>query len=50
MGIGAPLHRLFAEILAVLLGVDPWNCGPSLRAMDLAGTPDGVKKRVLGAR
>jgi hypothetical protein len=43
-----PLYRGFAEILGVLLGVDPWRCGPSLADMDLQGTPQGVKKRVLG--
>ena len=47
-GIAAPLHRAFAEILAVLLGVDPWKCGPSLADMDLEGTPEAVKKRVFG--
>jgi opine dehydrogenase len=47
-GIPAPLHRAFAEILGVLLGVDPWKCGPSLADMDLQGTPEAVKKRVLG--
>jgi hypothetical protein len=49
-GIPAPLHRAFAEILGVLLGVDPWKCGPSLADMDLQGTPESVKKRVLGIR
>jgi opine dehydrogenase len=48
-GIATPLHRSFAEILAVLLGLDPWNCGPSLGDMDLAGTPADVKKRALGS-
>ena len=43
-----PLHRSFAEILGVLLGVDTWNSGPSLADMDLAGSPDAVKKRMLG--
>ena len=47
-GIPVPLHRGFAEILGVLLGLDPWKCGPSLEDMDLAGTPQAVKKRVLG--
>jgi opine dehydrogenase len=47
-GIAVPLYRGFAEILGVLLGVDPWRCGPSLADMDLQGTPQGVKKRVLG--
>jgi len=46
--IAVPLHRAVAEILGVLLGVDPWTCGPSLAAMDLAGTPEAVKKRALG--
>jgi hypothetical protein len=32
----------------VLLGVDPWRCGPSLADMDLQGAPEAVKKRVLG--
>ena len=48
--IAAPLHRAFAEILGVLLGVNPWQWGPSLADMDLDGAPDVVKKRVLGAR
>jgi opine dehydrogenase len=48
-GIAVPLHRAFAEILGVLLGVDPWNWGPSLADMDLKGTPETVKKRVLGS-
>jgi len=30
------------------LGVDPWKCGPSLADMDLEGSPEAVKKRVLG--
>ena len=47
-GIAVPLHRAFAEILGVLLGVDPWKCKPSLADMDLAGSPDDVKKRMLG--
>ena len=47
-GIPVPLHRAFAEILGVLLGKDPWTCGPSLADMDLAGTPAAVKKRALG--
>ena len=46
-GVAVPLHRAFAEILGVLLGVDPWRCGPSLADMDLHGTPEAVKKRVL---
>jgi hypothetical protein len=33
----------------VLLGVDAWKCGPSLAEMDLEGTPEAVKRRVLGA-
>jgi len=49
-GIAVPLHRAFAEILGVLLGVDPWRCGPSLADMDLQGTPEAVKKRALGAQ
>ncbi len=47
-GIAVPLHRAFAEILGVLLGVDPWNCGPSLADMDLEGPAQAVKERVLG--
>jgi hypothetical protein len=47
-GIAVPLHRAFAEILAVLLGVDAWNYGPSLKDMDLDGKPEAVKRRVLG--
>jgi opine dehydrogenase len=49
-GIAVPLHRAFAEILGVLLGVDTWQYGPSLADMDLEGSPDAVKKRVLGTR
>jgi hypothetical protein len=47
-GIPVPLHRAFAEILGVLLGVDAWQCGPSLADMDLEGSPAAVKRRVLG--
>ncbi len=47
-GIAVPLHRSFAEILGVLLGVDPWKWGPSLGDMDLAGLPGAVQKRALG--
>jgi opine dehydrogenase len=47
-GIPVPLHRAFAEVFGVLLGVDPWRWGPSLKDMDLDGTPETVKKRVLG--
>jgi opine dehydrogenase len=47
-GIAVPLHRAFAEILGVLLGVDPWKCGPSLADMDLEGTAESVKQRMLG--
>jgi opine dehydrogenase len=49
-GIEVPLHRAFAEILGVLLGVDAWRCGPSLADMDLLGTPEAVKRRALGSR
>jgi opine dehydrogenase len=45
-GIAVPLHRAFAEIFGVLLGVDPWKCGPSLTDMDLQGGPEAVKKRM----
>ncbi|MCC6532376.1 MAG: NAD/NADP octopine/nopaline dehydrogenase family protein [Burkholderiales bacterium] len=48
-GIDAPLHRAFAQILGVLLGVDPWRCGPSLADMDLAGSPLAVMARALGS-
>jgi opine dehydrogenase len=48
-GIAVPLHRAFAEVFGVLLGVDPWKWGPSLADMDLEGTPEAVKKRVLGS-
>jgi opine dehydrogenase len=48
-GIAVPLHRAFAQVFATLLGVDPWKCGPSLADMDLQGSPEAVKKRVLGA-
>ncbi len=49
-GVATPLHRSFAEILGVLLGVNAWQCGPSLADMDLAGTLSAVKQRVLGSR
>jgi hypothetical protein len=49
-GVAVPLHRAFAEILGVLLGVDTWTSGPSLADMDLAGAPEAVKQRMLGAR
>ena len=49
-GVAVPLHRAFAEILGVLLAVDPWKCGPSLADMDLEGTPQAVKRRMLGSR
>jgi opine dehydrogenase len=49
-GIAVPLHRAFAQILGVLLGVDAWTCGPSLADMDLEGSPEAVKKRMLGSR
>ena len=45
-GIAVPLHRSFAEILGVLLGVDTWKYGPSLADMDLEGTPESVKNRM----
>jgi opine dehydrogenase len=48
-GVATPLHRAFAEVFGALLEVDPWKCGPSLADMDLQGTPDQVKKRVLGS-
>jgi opine dehydrogenase len=48
--IAVPLHRAFSEILGVLLGVNPWRCGPSLADMDLEGSPDAVMNRVLGLR
>lgn len=35
---------------AGVLGVDPWQCGPSLADMDLEGPPEAVKRRVLGLR
>jgi len=47
-GIAVPLHRAFAEVLGVLLGVDAWKCGPSLADMNLVGAPDAVEKRMLG--
>ncbi|HXF65124.1 MAG TPA: hypothetical protein VNK67_00300 [Burkholderiales bacterium] len=48
-GIALPLHRAFAEAFGVLLGVDPWRCGPSLEGMDLRGSLEAVKRRVLGS-
>lgn len=47
-GIAVPLHRAFAQVFGVLLGVDPWQCGPSLTDMDLQGAPEVVRKRALG--
>jgi len=49
-GVAVPLHRAFAEVFGVLLGVDPWKCGPSLADMDLEGAPEAVKRRMLGSR
>lgn len=49
-GVAMPLYRAFAEILGVLLDIDPWTYGPSLAEMNLDGTPESVTKRVLGAR
>jgi len=49
-GIAVPLHRAFGEILGVLLAVDTWKYGPSLADMDLEGSPEAVKRRVLGSR
>ncbi len=49
-GVAVPLHRAFAEILGVLLGVDTWKCGPSLADMDLVGSPESVTNRMLGIR
>jgi hypothetical protein len=40
----------YAVVPCVLLGVDPWNCGPSLAHMNLEGPPEAVKKRGLGSR
>jgi opine dehydrogenase len=47
-GIAAPLHRAFAQILGVLLQVDPWTWAPSLADMDLAGSPAAVTQRMFG--
>ena len=47
-GIPVPLHEACAEVFGVLLGVDTWKCGPSLKDMDLEGTPEAVKKRIVG--
>ncbi|MBM3343155.1 MAG: hypothetical protein FJY56_13735, partial [Betaproteobacteria bacterium] len=47
-GLALPLHRAFAQVFGTLLEVDPWTWGPSLADMDLAGTPQAVKNRVLG--
>lgn len=46
-GLATPLHRAFAEILGVLLGVDAWQCKPTLADMDLEGSPEAVKQRVI---
>jgi hypothetical protein len=48
--IAVPLHRAFAKIVGVLLGVDPWKVRPSLPDMDLDGTPVAAHKRMLGSR
>jgi opine dehydrogenase len=45
-GISVPLHRACAEVLGVLLKIDPWKAGPSLADMDLQGTPAEVMQRV----
>jgi opine dehydrogenase len=47
-GLKAPLHRAMAEILGTLLGMDPWNAGPTLADMDLVGSPAAVMQRVRG--
>jgi opine dehydrogenase len=44
-GIAAPLHRSLAQILGTLLAIDPWQSGPSLAAMDLAGSPEEIARR-----
>lgn len=44
--IDVPLHRACAEVLGVLLKIDPWNSGPTLADMDLEGTPAEVMRRV----
>lgn len=47
-GVGAPLHRALAEILGTALEIDPWAAAPSLKAMDLVGSPDEVVRRCMG--
>lgn len=47
-GIAAPLHRGAAEILGVVLGIDPWTSGPSLKDMDLVGSSDELAARYGG--
>jgi opine dehydrogenase len=47
-GIEVPLHRACAEILGVVLKIDPWKSGPTLADMGLQGTPSEVMKRVRG--
>jgi len=44
--IDVPLHRACAEVLGVLLKIDPWKSGPTLADMDLEGTPAEVMRRV----
>jgi opine dehydrogenase len=45
-GIATPLHRALAEIFGALIGFDPWTAGPSLEAMDLAGSPRDLATRI----
>lgn len=47
-GMQVPLHRACAEILGVLLEIDPWKSGPTLADMGLEGTPAEVMKRAKG--
>ena len=49
-GIAAPLHRALAEIFGALIGFDPWTAGPTLEAMDLAGSPTDLTARFGGSR
>ncbi|MGE0802078.1 MAG: NAD/NADP octopine/nopaline dehydrogenase family protein [Lautropia sp.] len=44
-GVPVPLHRAMAEILGVVLGIDPWAARPTLADMELVGEPAALIAR-----
>ncbi|WP_028601638.1 NAD/NADP octopine/nopaline dehydrogenase family protein [Ottowia thiooxydans] len=48
-GLSAPLHRGVADILGVLLGIDPWSAGPTLADMNLDGELTDVVRYFSGS-